>query len=179
MRSIKELKNKHEGRPVAVLGGGPNLPEDLRKVPDNSVLIGINYHAEILVRVDYMCFVDSPKHFPGMNTWVKIFTGRRLTFIDGFSDWKVDIPYLYFGKTFPFAVWAALFISSGPVILCGMDCYTNGNHFHDPVEKFKFHDLKMENILIWQRVKSSVIEPERIRAVSGPLVHLFGEFNAG
>lgn len=175
LKSIYELKDTHKGRPAAVLGAGHSLPGDLAKVPAGAVMIGVNGHAERLVRLDYMCFADSPKHRPKEMAWVNNFIGRRLTFIDGFSDWRVDVPHWYFGLTFPFAVWAALWMGCDPVLLCGFDCHAVSGHFYEPeggpdIENYHKH------MHIWRRTAEAVgVDRWRIRAVSGPLVLLFGK----
>lgn len=42
---LSKFRNKYQGIPAAILGGGPSLPEDLKRVPDNAILIAVNYHA--------------------------------------------------------------------------------------------------------------------------------------
>lgn len=175
--SIKELKNRHAGRPGAVLGAGPSLPGDLARVPDGAVMIGVNGHAERLVRLNYMCFADSPKHHPERMAWVNRFAGRRLTFIEGYSDWRVDVPHWYFGLTFPFAVWAALWMGCDPVLLCGFDCHSPGGHFFERAAGPDMENYH-KHMHIWRRTAEAAGDDlGRIRAVSGPVWVLFGKYN--
>lgn len=176
--SVRELKGIYTGRPIAVLGAGPNLPGDLEKIPKDSILIGVNHHAEFggLVRLDYMCFADSPKHRPEAMAFTNDFIGRRLTFIKEYSDWLVDVPYMYFGLTFPFAVWAAFWMGGNPIILCGFDCHTTGGHFHDGNRGLNIEEY-YKHMHIWKRVFAEIEHPERIIVMSGPLKMLFGRKN--
>jgi len=175
LKPAHELKNKHAGKPVAILGGGPNLPDDLLRLPAGCITIGINHHASRFLDVDYLCFCDSPKHYPDRLAFTGEYVGRRLTFIAGYSDWDVTgCDYLYFGRTFPFAAWAAEWMGADPILLCGFDCFMTGEHFYDDPESFRFDAERVENELaIWKAVRGAVKHPERIRAVSGPLVSLF------
>ena len=66
MISVLNLKDSHTGQPAAILGGGPSLPLDLKRIPAGALLFSVNNHALQLTRADYLVFRDSPEKFPGL-----------------------------------------------------------------------------------------------------------------
>ena len=57
MIELSAIRGRHRGQCIAVLGGGPTLLRDLRRVPFDAVLIGVNQHA-LLLNLDYVVFQD-------------------------------------------------------------------------------------------------------------------------
>lgn len=176
VKSIRDLENFHSGESVAVLGAGPSLPGDMEKLSGNEVKIGVNAHAERITDLDYLCFADHPIKKRNVLDFQKRYIGRRVTFNTGYSDWEIDVPYFWHGRTFGLAVWFAEWIGAVSIILCGFDCYLTGlGHFHEKMktdvnlERFIYEDLS-----IWREVRQSVKRPERIRSASGILIDYFG-----
>jgi hypothetical protein len=176
MQSIKELEKKYN-EPIAVLGAGPNLPDDMTQIPDNSILIGLNWHASELpeLDLDFMCFCDSPKFKPELLPMVEAYEGKRLTYIKEYADILIDVPFYWGGLTFGLGVWAACFMTTGPVILAGMDCRQTGRYFYQE-EGEPDPDWLPKHMSVFHRVFDECDSPARIRAASGPLVKVFGRW---
>jgi len=64
IKKMSKFKNKYAGRPAAVLGGGPSLPDDMKKLPKGCLLIAVNYHAFYLCKPDFMVYNDFPESNP-------------------------------------------------------------------------------------------------------------------
>lgn len=162
-----------------MLGGGPNLPGDLERIPGDAVLIAVNCHALSLVYVDYLCFCDDPAGWdPELRNVVEGYAGQRLTFVPGWGDWDFDVPFLYGGMAGTFATWCACYMTDGPVLLCGMDCFQSDRvyFYSDPEARHVCQDYPVaDHLAAWRVCLSECLEPGRIWAVSGPLVGVFGE----
>jgi hypothetical protein len=178
MVSIHDLKDVYAGRPGAVLGGGPSLPEDLSHVPAWAVLISVNQHALLISRADYLVFMDVPHPLRHAELYdaVKEFAGVKVSPQRDWSD--VDLQGQrrialgdYSGHL---ATWLALWMGCEPVILAGMDCYQGDEayYYKRPRPRKPKPTLK-QALRGWMRVKEWP-GAERIRAVSGPLVEVFG-----
>jgi len=140
--------------------GGRTITSWYPKVKCGGVMAGDDYH-------------------PDWPLVVAAHEGRRLTFVPGFNDWDFDIPFLYGGMTGTFATWCACYMTAGPVLLCGMDCFQSDRvYFHsDPDEHHPCQDSPVEHHLdAWRPCLTECRHPERIRAMSGPLGALFGCF---
>jgi hypothetical protein len=180
MQKIHVLKNKFEGQPIAVLGGGPSLPEDLKKLPDGTILMGVNQHASKIVKVDYMVFCDVPHDYEPLFESVNKHISRRITPVPGYSDFDLSGVDILGGEmTGTFATWCALFMGGNPVLLCGMNCFQGEKkYFHnDHARSHPAHFYPVENHLnAWRRVFENFEGKERIKVVSGPLTSVFGKF---
>lgn len=187
---MSELKGRFEGRPAAVLGGGPSLPEDMRKLglvagiasgksaPRNDmVLIAVNHHAGLVCEPDFMVYNDKPE--PGSELERAI--GRAIAIRvspEPSSDVKFDVEVwtgFYSSQT---AVWLALWLGCTPVVLCGMDCYQGERaYFHDYEDQVHFHYPLEHHISSWlEEAKNKLPGWERVRVMSGPLVQVFGRY---
>lgn len=181
---LSELKNIHVGRTAAVLGGGPSLPGDLERVPSGSVLIAVNYHALYYCEPMYMVYNDAPETNPLQvkavheHTTIHVSPAPEPT-----SDVEFDVPNVWTGFfSSNTAAWLALWMGCNPVILCGMDCY-QGSQKHCPPSTYDsemFHMPLDFYVRPWREdCKNSVPHPERLCAMSGPLVDLFGGYEQG
>ncbi|KAA0266408.1 MAG: hypothetical protein EDM79_15685, partial [Chloroflexi bacterium] len=69
---LSALHDRHKGRAAAILGGGPSLVEDLKRVPQDALLIAVNYHGLYHTPAshgrdpDYMIYNDVPSTNPLM-----------------------------------------------------------------------------------------------------------------
>lgn len=180
--SIKKLKKIHKDLPIAVLGGGPSLPDDLKKVPEASILMAVNHHALLLKDCEYMVFCDIPINNETMWDAVCNFKGIKISTIWQYSDYRIDVDHWDGGFSSSVAAWLACYMGGDPVLLCGMDCYRGSRpYFHsgkdDPSHMCQ--DYPLENhINAWRPALSRCKNSQVIKAVSGPLVDVFGEYKS-
>ncbi|NMC30745.1 MAG: hypothetical protein GYA45_11815 [Pelolinea sp.] len=174
---MSEYWNLYRGRPAAVLGGGPSLPEDMKKLPKNCVLIAVNYHALELCKADFMVFNDEPDNDLMMVKAVE--KHEQILVSPGpLSDIKFDEPVwvgFYSSNT---ATWFALWMGCDPVILCGMDCYQGDKaYFHEYEDKPHFHYPLEHHITPWvEEAKNMLPNWQRVKVMSGPLERVFGKY---
>ncbi len=180
-KSLRERRDKYQGRPIAVLGGGPSLPADLRRIPAGTVLVAVNDHAFHHCRPDYMVFCDRAPVVDSLFAAQEEMTGRRLCIYPEWCDFELDVEIWYSGISASLATWFACWLTSGPVLLCGFDLYqTPGYYCHDGRRNEVDMAKPLENHLLpWQPVLSNCHHSERIRAVSGPLTEMFGRYDGG
>lgn len=179
-KPISELKNKYKGLPVAVLGGGPSLPNDIKKLPANCITVMVNYHAVRLLNPDYMVFMDSPTNIElFINTYYN-FTGPRISQLENWSDYILDVPFWDGGFSSSLATWLACYMGGDPVLLCGMDCYQGEEkYFYDtggPLTHPCYSYPLENNLKAWRPALDSCTNPDVIKAVSGPLAEIFGGY---
>ncbi len=167
------------GQAAAILGGGPSLPADLERLPRDCVLISVNHHALRLCRPDYMVYLDDPRAIPELAEAIDVFQGIKVSPMPS-SD--VILPkgeYWEGGFSSALATWFALWREYGPVILCGMDCYQGAQkYFYDRTGfQHPVFDFPLENHLrSWRLAFRHCPHPEAIRAMSGPLIEVFGHY---
>lgn len=184
MIPLSSLHNSFTYRPAAVLGGGPSLTSDLKRLPQNTILIAVNDHALHFCAPDYLVFMDIPnrQELPGLADAIEHFDGIKVSHLplsdvdlksEGIKHWDG-------GFTSTLATWFALYIGCDPVILCGMDCYQGEIKYSHPRPDF-YHpvfDFPLENHLrAWRPAFKHCPNPERIRAMSGPLIEIFGAYS--
>ena len=180
------LKNKYlmtdfqdwqRGRPAAVLGGGPSLPEDLKRVPKDALLIAVNYHALKLVDAPFMVYNDEPTTDPRLLAAVESFKGMRVS-PNPTSDIEFNVPVWTGFFSSNTAAWFALWMGCDPVILCGMDCYQGERaYFHDYKDQPNFHYPLEHHITSWvEDAKNMLPGWERVKVMSGPLINVFGKY---
>jgi len=174
---MSEYKDKYKGRPAAVLGGGPSLPGDMKRLPKNCILIAVNYHASYLCKPEFMVYNDHPEIDPELMDAVCGFDGVRVS-PEPTSDIKFDVPVwtgFYSSQT---AAWFALWMGCDPVILCGMDCYQGDRaYFHDYVDQESFHYPLEHHITSWVEDARNMLPGwERVKVMSGPLIDIFGRY---
>ena len=178
MKLLSDYENKYAGRVAAVLGGGPSLPDDMARLPAGCLLIAVNYHAHYLCKPDFMVYNDHPgQQAPELEKAIVRGDVVRVS-PEPSSDILFDIPAwtgFYSSNT---ATWFALWIGCNPVILCGMDCYQGDRaYFHDYVDEPHFHYPLTHHLQPWTEDALNMLpHPERVRAMSGPLVQIFGAY---
>ena len=170
----------HAGLPGAVLGGGPSLPGDLERLPPHTVLFGVNHHAAQVVDCDYLVFndavtADRVASLPGL----KVSPLAHLSDIDLAGAWTGGL----ISTSSVTAAWFALHLGCAPVILCGMDCRQGDrNYFYQPpgagFPGMSPGHLDLEKQLAtWRTCLERCPHPHRLRAASGPLAGVFGEWD--
>lgn len=168
---------------IAVLGGGPSLPEDMYKLPDNRLSISCNHHAFRIAHPDYMVFLDDPDHISTKNSTVfqelvRDCPAKRISPVLKYTDYYTvnEFPKVLnpLGDTGMFGAWVACYITSGPVYLCGMGVNRNGQeHFYKDKPPSDWGGYHYDNkIKKWEQVFKHCEKPERIKAISGPLKDL-------
>lgn len=180
---LSEMRNRHKGRPAAILGGGPSLPEDMKRLPDGCLMIAVNYHAFYHCAPEnppmYMVFNDAPETNP---LQVKAVREHKAIHVspEPTTDVIFDVPEVWTGHfSSNTATWFALWLGCDPVILCGHDLYQGAvkhcppSTYHSEVFEFPL-DFYMRPWV--EECRGSVPNPERIRAMSGPLVDVFGAY---
>jgi hypothetical protein len=179
IRKMSKFKNKYAGRPAAVLGGGPSLPDDMKKLPPGCLLIAVNYHAFYLCKPDFMVYNDHPKSNPLLLEAVQAAKAVRVS-PEPTSDIEFDIPVwtgFYSSNT---AAWFALWMGCAPVILCGMDLYqSEQKYFHSYQEdEPSFHYPLDQHLRPWiEEGRNLLPHVERLKAMSGPLMNVFGQYH--
>lgn len=161
---LSSLKEKHAGRPGAVLGGGPSLKGDLAELPHDTVLISVNQHALLHCEAHYLVYLDRLKRFPALLDALEGFQGMIVSHQPK-SDVDFDMEAWDAGFSASVATWLACFLGCAPVLLCGMDCYQDEARPRFELER---------QLLAWRGALEHVPHPERIRAMSGPLASIFG-----
>lgn len=180
MSLMSEWKDRYQGRPAAVLGGGPSLFRDMAIIPSGSILIAVNYHAGFYYKPDFMVYNDQPGSTGFLALAVKWTRAVKVS-PEPTSDIEFDVPVwtgFYSSNT---ATWFALWLGCDPVILCGMDCYQGDVKYCHPYQHDEpnFHYGLDHHIRPWiEEARASCPHPERIRAASGPLVDVFGQYKA-
>lgn len=146
-----------KGRVAALLGGGPSLPEQLKQIPSDAVLFGINDHASRLVDCDYIVFND----FGGWELF-KHLPGRKI------SRWGQDIRFPAKRGMISGVVALEYALKSGfdLVILAGFDCYQTGAYFHDLDRPVPRKEPLKKQISYWP-------PDNRVRVIGGPLLEVY------
>ena len=173
--SMSEMKDRFAGRPAAVLGGGPSLPDDLARLPADCVLIAVNYHAAYLCKPDFMVYNDHPGSDQALRAAVKLAEAVRVS-PEPTSDILFDVDVwtgFYSSNT---AAWFALWLGCNPVILCGMDMYQGERVYFHPYshDAPSFHYPLDHHIRPWiEDGRARLPHVERLRVMSGPLQNVF------
>jgi len=175
-KPIEHYRNIHRGNPVAVLGGGPNVIDDIKLLPEETILISVNHHAQKVIDCNYMVFLDNPDNCKPLLDGIVDFGGIRIT--PGYCEKYGDIDIV--GNEFQpcpisaiYALCFAEYTGAGPVILCGFDMYQNKKQSHVgmvPSDNYvsKHKDTLEYYLSHWRKYVAT--NKDNIYAVSGPLV---------
>lgn len=177
---MSEMKDRYAGRPAAVLGGGPSLPVDMARLPKRCLLIAVNYHALRFCVPDFMVYNDEPKPDESPELWAAVHeTGITRVSSEPTSDIAFDVDVwtgFYSSNT---AAWFAGWVGCNPIILCGMDCYQGDQVYCHPHDRDvpTYHYPLEHHLQPWiEDARNRIPHAERVRAMSGPLVNIFGQF---
>lgn len=173
-----ELRGRHQGETIIVLGGAPSLPFDLSALTseafDGAVLIGVNQHAAILP-LDYVYFRD-PEVWPAIEALRCAKVAPHCTFEQYGVIHAGHIPD--FGFSGPEALWIADYMEASMIVLCGFGLFAPGRRYwHSLAANDAGHNFE-SGIKSWQRARDYCKRPDRVRSVSGPLVEIFGGLDA-
>lgn len=166
--------------PAAILGGGPSLPADLKRLPQGCVLISVNDHAFHHCKPHILVFQDHLANAPHVANVLEEFEGTVVCPWKKISDVILPPDWWDANQSSCLATWFALWMGFSPVILCGMDCYQGAEMYCHPVKRDYSHPIfhtpveyHQEN---WRGAFEHCPHPERITAMSGPLVEVFGQY---
>lgn len=172
---MSRMRDQFVGRPAAVLGGGPSLPDDIARLPKGCILIAVNYHAFHLVKPDFMVYNDDPGEDSILGEAVKqhqaVLVSPHKT-----SDVVFDVPVWTGFMSSNTAAWFALWLGCDPVILCGMDCYQGERvYFHEYTHDCPAFHYPVEHYTRPWIEEGRILLPhvERVRVISGPLARVF------
>lgn len=166
MIELSSIRDRHRGQCIAVLGGGPTLLKDLKRVPFDAILIGVNQHA-MLMNLDYLVFQDREIYPVCAESDAPLCTHHR------------DLAHIFtgivpdFGLSGGTAVWMADYLGADQIIVCGCDNYTAGRRYwhSKPDDRMPFLGQNCSDV--WKRVRDYMARPEVVHAVSGPLTEIF------
>jgi hypothetical protein len=180
MIPIAKLHNS-VSRAGVVMGGGPSLEKDLVRVGLQElcpIWIAVNHHGLEFGRADYCVFLDDlqndqehPERWEAMRSRGGVLVSKQpVSDVDlhGAEWWQGR----YSGHL---ACWLGCYLGCNPVILCGMDLYQNKAEPGD--RNWAFVTPLWEHVQWWQEAFRTCPHPVRIKAVSGPLVEVFGRYN--
>ena len=180
---MSEYRDRYKGRPAAVLGGGPSLPGDMARLPEGCVLIAVNNHAFHICKPDFMVYNDRPEDHPDLGAAIYAAAGKVTRVSpDPTSDIIFDVNVWTGFFSSNTAAWFGLWMGCDPVILCGMDCYQGEvKYFHEWTRTpglVEYHNHPLDfYIRPWvEEGRNLCPHPERLRAMSGPLVSIFGQY---
>lgn len=180
MVKMSDMRDEFAGRTAAVLGGGPSLRKDMKRLPAKCLLIAVNYHALYYVQPDFLVYNDHPSSSPGLAQAVEHTRAIKVS-PDPTSDVIFDVGVwtgFYSSNT---AAWFGLWMGCNPVILCGMDCWQGEVKYCHPYQHDEpnFHYPLDHHLRPWiEEGKKLLPHVERLRAMSGPLVEVFGRYEA-
>jgi hypothetical protein len=169
---------------AAILGGGPSLPSDLKRLPKDCTLISVNHHALRLCVPDYMVYMDDPGKITVLAEGLEKARAMGVKVIHPRADASdIALPKGEMwdgGFSSTFATWFALWMGFETVVLCGMDLYQGENkYFYERTGFYHpcFDDPLENHVRAWRLAFKHCPHPERIRAMSGPLIEVFGAFD--
>lgn len=163
---LSAIRGRHSGQCIAVLGGGPTLLADLKRVPYDAVLIGVNQHA-LLMNLDYVVFQDREIYPVLEHADAPLCTHHE------------DLAHIYtgivpdFGLSGATAVWMADYLGADQIIVAGCDNYTGGRRYWHSKPGDTMPQLAQSGLDVWRKARDYMARPEIVRAVSGPLTEVF------
>lgn len=165
-------------QPAAILGGGPSLVDDLKKLPDNCLLISVNDHAFHHCEPHVLVYQDHLRYAPAVADALEDFGGLVIC---PWANSHVKLPRGWWdgNQSSALATWYACWMNYSPVILCGMDCYQGDEKYCHPRPGFDhpiFYVPLEHHLERWRMAFDHCAHPERIKAMSGPLIQVFGQY---
>jgi hypothetical protein len=191
MEEVRKWAERRGNGPALVMGGGPSLPGDFELVMEAGIdpmLISVKQHALIYCfgtegfSPDICCFLEDPDAPDQGELRTALMMAPQTYRVSPFYRWtnvSIDEPWWQGGFSSTLAVWFACAAGFEQVLLAGMDCYqgTRKYWYDRPGYAHPCFDSPLENHLAaWRPVFERVPNAERIRAVSGPLVEVFGRW---
>jgi hypothetical protein len=179
---ISAIFNRHYGKPILVIGGGPSVIEDLPQLPDPSyfsAIISANDHGfrQHKYPVTYGVSVDKThieRKMP-MRCFMQAF---KIPLINRHSwadyrlvDWRLITNS---GLT---AVTVAAVLGGHPVVTTGIDMWVGGNlYFHRVRDKFRASPTR-DGVRNKMRELGQWCGPAVLRSLRGPVAEHHGVFD--
>jgi hypothetical protein len=191
MDEVRKWCERRGNRAALVMGGGPSLPADFELVMDSGLdpfLISVKQHALVYLMhregmtPDACCFLENPDDPDQAELRLALLVAPEVYLVSPFDGWTnavIDEPWWQGGFSSTLAVWFAAAAGFEQVLLAGMDCYQGPRkYWYDrPGYTHPCFDSPLENHLAaWRPAFERVPHADRIRAVSGPLVEVFGRW---
>jgi hypothetical protein len=142
------------------------LIPDLKRVPFNSILIGVNQHA-MLMNLDYLVFQDE-EIFPIVSQSDAPLCTHHRNMAHIFTGIVPD-----FGLSGGTAVWMADYLGAEQIIIAGMDSYTGDRRYWHSKPGDRSPPLGSNCTDVWKRVHDYMARPDIVRVASGPLTEIF------
>jgi len=128
-RNKPELKELFQtvDKPIAVIGSGPSVMEDFKKVPKGALCFAVNFHflEKGLFNFKWLAFLDDPHRGVNSENKVKYYSRFRGVKFSNKMAWTdvycVDEEPLIVGDSGIFAIWIALYLTTDKVYVCGMN----------------------------------------------------------
>lgn len=165
MIELSSIRDRHRGRDIAVLGGGPSLLRDLARIPHDAILIGVNQHA-LLLNLDYVYFWDEVV-FPALDGTDALVCTHHRDLADVYTGIVPD-----FGLSGPMATWIAEYLGAKRVLLAGVDNYSGSRRYWHSLPSFAGPPT-VGGTEAWWRCREHLQHPERVFVASGPLTEVF------
>jgi hypothetical protein len=162
---LSSIRGRHRGQCIAVLGGGPTLLSDLKRVPFDAILIGVNQHA-LLMNLDYVHYLDEEVFDVVKHSDAPLCTHHR----EQAHIFTGIIPT--FDLSGPSACWMADYLGADRIILAGMDNYSAGRRYwhSKPAER---SEPSLTGLAPWAKCRDYMERPGVVYATSGPLMKVF------
>jgi uncharacterized Rossmann fold enzyme len=178
--NITSMQNIYTGRPAAILGGGPSLPADIKKIPSSAATFGCNDHAlHIGILPWYMVVNDDPACKPHLLKAMMIYKKNGKVISPNIQHTDIDLSGVdyWHDLTSMTACWIAEYMGCAPIYLCGMDLYQGAAKYchdkDDGIAKAIYDRTLEQHLAHWRKAFTHLQHPEQLIAVSGPLVELF------
>lgn len=179
--SLDIFEGVHAGRAAAILGGGPSMPDDVKRLPKDCVLFSIKHHGAKLLPCDYTAFFDI--RYVDQLRELGTRCGTILSNFVNHTDVLLLEEHWKTKRSGPRIAKIAAYMGCAPVILCGMDCYRDveGSPYWHGAPATEFTDLAVKlpleaELVMWRECFKNMRNPEVIKAMSGPLVDVFGAY---
>lgn len=191
MADVRKWAERRGNMAALVMGGGPSLPGDFELVMESGIdpaLISVKQHALIYCfsregfSPDICCFLEDPDAPDQEGLRVALMMAPQTFRVSPFDKWsnvRIDEPWWQGGFSSTLAVWFACAAGFEQVLLAGMDCYQGPRAYWYERPGYSHPCLRSgveDNLNAWRPAFERVPHADRIRAVSGPLVEVFGRW---
>jgi hypothetical protein len=132
--------------------------------------------------VDWVCFLEDPGRPSNGELRIALMLSPHAVKVSPFQKWTdvdLDVPWWNGGFSSTLAVWLADWMGAQAIIIAGMDCYQGERkYFYDRpgYPRHNYSEPVADHLRAWAPALEKCHNADRIRAVSGPLVEIFGRW---